>query len=158
MLATQVLYRYMLLDQLMAAMDPSHFASPASIPRSLKPEAVIRVDQLLSDLNPWDKPILTLEKAISRQHQPTIPNTIFATRAERLTEEQALFQDSLRSLSMAGAKGAKMRLDSVLLNIHLMAFKVRWQSMVRNIPGLQCRPRQCFFLRIPRNFRPRWKP
>lgn len=130
---TQILFKYSLLDQLTAAMEiPRH---PSFRPRHRRayPEKVPqRLTGLLGDLNPWEGPLLSLQKAMEHREAPKQPDTPFANSLNQpLNARQRLFAGSLTGLYRAGKHAGEARLNSVHLNIELMCFMIGWQASVR---------------------------
>lgn len=134
MLSSQALYRCNLVDQLAATLSVTlplqtklTACKPSSVENIMKTN---RMSRLIMDLNPWDRLILSMAKALENITDSAQMPQIFTTVPENMTMEQHIFTNSLKALWLSGSHLSLSRVHSGLFNIHLMAFMISWQSLV----------------------------
>lgn len=130
LLAVQPLFRYILLDCLAAALEVHTHPSNPDLQMSLVLHMPQQVKFLLEDLIPWDKHIHSLRPNVDRSQLAFPTANIYSTPMPDMNPDQHQITESLRPLYWVGTQSVRGKIQSVLLNVNLMAFMVHWHCEV----------------------------
>lgn len=146
LLVSQFFFRYRLVDQLAAAVtgSTSEVAQVVKIPGIFNIDH-IRLHRLLADLTPWEKQL----EALHLPPDNDVPQDAFPTFAnplpQTLSQEQSAFKDAMSYLHRSRVYANNAHLSTVLQNICLFCFMIKWQCLVNIPPSTYDRPIDLFF-------------